>query len=445
MKNIPKEFLVKVLKTIYQDNISLPFHNISSNGKPIVVIDLFDWRFSNQARINHQLDRYTLQRFGGTVNSSDLIKRKISNSGFKISLFPGFHRAGTLLELTHEDFSDLDYQPAILVNNLSDCLKKSIGCLDNWKFPGNYKIEIINQGYYHNYSIINEELINNPVIDLSIKIADSLSLGSKKRRNSELTPGYFYCLNNREAFLCLGKIKNTTVYRNGYGYKSPLSIYNLGRLFESPYTLFFNDKKEKEVIESGYLILRITTEETIDYLLNYERKPVNLYQLIYNMPKEILMRSLSYFSDIGCIDKLLATKIDGRQAILLEPTENPVETVKDVISYLLKSKDIRLDVSVDTLSVYLCFEELIDEEIFEKILTTIAKRYDYLITSLKNLSMFGSDSEKLVDFIYDTDEEIKSIGNYLGQQLSSLRSFCQGNHGYKLKPLTKDDLRKIIA
>lgn len=441
MKNIPKDFLVKVV-----DNPTLVRKDLRvsiSNGKPLIVVDFFDWRFSNQQNtINRAtyLTRYRHSSVCSDVRSLDISTRKVNNSGFKVRLTPHMYRGYLLLELIHPEFDNLNYQPSIICYSLPTCLSKSGGYLNNWEFPGTYKLNIVSLGFNQKYELISESG-EDSYTEMSIKIGEVLN--SKIKRSSKLEPGYFYCLNNRDLFLCLGKISNAKVYKSTTK-RSGISTPDM--LFENLGSIWSNVESN---IDEGYLIFPIHNTETLDYLKCFIGKSVTLFDLISNIPNNLAESSIfNRWLNIGCVSKVLAKKVLNDSIDIEILSQDPLEITKSAVLSMIKCN--KLSLCDNTFPAFAHFaEETIntDSKLFDQMLSILNNRYNYTAKYFCNL-VEDMKLETLVELVFENQIHLneilvyRKVGQYYLNKISEISKFVSGYQS--IRPITKEELIRIL-
>ena len=443
MKNIPKDFLINVVENTTLDKGVV---RISSNGKPLVIVDFFDWRFSNQNHVKGRaayLTRYRNCNICSDSSAIKLVTKKINNSGFRVKLTPHRYYGSPLLELIHPEFDNLSYQPSITCYSLFECLSKSGGYLNNWEFPGTYKLGIVSLGYNQKYELISESG-EDSYTEFSIKIGEVLSYKIKK--SSNLEPGYFYCLNNRDLFLCLGKVDKPKVYKSFPKSKSTVSTPDL--LFES---LGYYETVESS-IESGYLIIPIRNTEIRDYLKFFIGKTVTLYELISNIPYNIAEPLIFHrWLCMGCINKVPASKVlEERINIETLTQEDILETSKSAVLSMIKNKKISFNDDTFSAFAYFAKETInVDKDLFNKMLGILGSRYGGVVKYVYNNFLYENYSySTFVDMIVgDYCQAIdllnsKKVPSYYSNKLEELGKFTKGYQS--IRPLEKKDLLEIF-
>ena len=321
MKNIPKNLFTYLVDRGDCLNVIESEEFIQSiTGKPVIIVDFIDYRYSGRKRYTYKLKWYQdikLKRSykyfyhsyieNEKKNLSDsFVGFNLPNSSFKLRLNTSFsaskyYGSYVILELVNEYFDDLLYQPAIYLDTekFIKLLNSCKGCLENGMIPGNYKIEIVSLSHYSDYNLINED---DPKIEDAISILVGESILNKKTRN--LLPGHFYCFDNREVFLCLGEINDINGYSRKYYNKEPVSIFI--NSFLSSISLSY--------IENGYLIVPISyLDISILYqIINLVNKKIDKYELI----KYVLDISISNWNSYWC-GKLLSI-IDKNNCLAID-------------------------------------------------------------------------------------------------------------------------------
>lgn len=462
MKNIPKNLFTYSLD---QENclkiIQSGGFTQSITGKPVIIVDFIDYRYSRRKRYTYKLKWYQDIKLKRSCNYIENEKKKLSdsfvgfylpNSSFKLRLNTSFsvskyYGSYVILELVSEYFDDLLYQPAIYLDTgkFIKLLNSCKGCLENGMIPGNYKIEIVSLSHYSDYNLINED---DPKIEDAISILVGESILNKKTRN--LLPGHFYCFDNREIFLCLGEINDIYGYSRKYYKKEPVSIFI--NSFLSSISLSY--------IENGYLVVPISYYLDISILyqiINLVNKKIDKYELI----KYVLEISISNWNSYRC-DKLFSI-IDKNNCLAIDLNIS-VDIIGD---YSIDLKGLLKNCILETInninehedggnrgcktqsfiSLLLFISDIVgnDIDLRKRFINCIVD----LLSGIKEVKRNFKDKSSFNDFILNYDG---SNFSYKGTNLSFydkhfakiFKSLMTGIPEYGLIKITKEELNYII-
>lgn len=368
MKNIPKNLFTYLLdRGDCLDKIQSNKFIRSVTGKPVIITDFIDYRYSGRKRYSNNLKRYQAIKFSRSIcvyNNEDrvypsdsFVGFKLPNSEFKLRLNTSFSNySHALLELVSKHFDDLLYQPAICINFSSfiKLLNSCGGCLENGMIPGNYKLGIVSLGTYSVYDLVNEDF-HDVRETLSILVGESIL--NKKTR--DLLPGHFYCFDNRDIFLCLGKISNIDGYSRKYYKKDPVSI-------------FINNQSLSNLshIEDGYLIVPLvyTDISVLSQLVNLTNKEIDIQELVnYLLSISISNRNNYGFNKLlSVIEKSNCLAIDLNISIdIVDYSIDLKKLLKDCILETINSLDDLVRDGIykaqSFLSLYLFISDLVDD------------------------------------------------------------------------------------
>lgn len=277
MKNIPKDLFCFLIKKEDINSI-ITYNYYSKTGKPIILTRFIDGRLykSGDNSKVRSLKYYQKLNYRGSIrgdvenNKVDFLGLKLPNSGFKLRL-NNFFNGVFIIELIHDSFNDLFYQPAVYLNayKFTKLMNSCNGFMEDSILLGNYIMELITN---RDVSFINDvEDRNIPINNLSIEIGNTLSI--TKRKTTDLIPGHFYCFDNKDIVLCIDNLQNIDGYFNHRRYSKSM-----------PYSYFINDFTSTYSINvlSGYLVVPINclSDNIINYFLKLRGKVVDRHYLI---------------------------------------------------------------------------------------------------------------------------------------------------------------------
>lgn len=471
MKNIPKNLFIYSLdqESCLKIIQSGKFIKSTTTGKPVIIVDFIDHRYSGRKRYKNKLRYYQnikLKRsipeiMYGYVEDEEYKKSLLDsfvgfylpNSGFKLkintsSTFTKYYGTCVLLELINERFDDLLYQPAIYLDTdkFIKLLNMCNGCLENGVIPGSYRIEINSLNQYSDYNLISE-------IDPNIEDKISMLVGEliSNRKTRKLIPGHFYCFDNREVFLCLGEINDINGYSRKYYKKEPVSIFI--NSFLSSISLSY--------IENGYLVVPISYYLDISILyqiINLVNKKIDKYELI----KYVLEISISNWNSYRCgklfsiIDKnnCLAIDLNISVDIIGDYSIDLKDLLKNCILETINNMNEHEDGSnrecktQSFISLFLFISDIVGDDV------DLRKRFINCIvelcgSELREVKRNFKDKNSFNDFILNYDG---SNFSYKGTTLSFydkhfakiIKSLMTGIPEYGLIKITKEELNYII-
>ena len=471
MKNIPKNLFIYSLD---QENCLKIIQSgkfiKSTTGKPVIIVDFIDHRYSGRRRYKDKLRYYQnikLKRsipeiMYGCVEAVEYKKSLLDsfvgfylpNSGFKLkintsSILTKYYGTYVLLELINERFDDLLYQPAIYLdtNKFIRLLNMCNGCLENGVIPGSYRIEINSLSQYSDYNLISE-------IDPNMEDKISMLVGEliSNRKTRKLIPGHFYCFDNRSTFLCLGKISDINGYSKKYYKTDPISILN-DSILSSIHGCYVDH------IETGYLVVPLDYlgPSILTQIVGLSNKKVDIYSLVnyilgmcisnwgifrFEKMLSVISEDVCLAVDLGIsvIDPKYHCSVDLKDLL----KKSILEIINNIDEFMNHSKD-KIAKSFIPLYLFVSDDVVNDTNLRKRFLESIV---DSLSGDLiRSIKAFGKIS--LIDLIsnYDNSKDTHrgaflSYYDKLSARLFS--SLISGLPEHKSVKITKEELNYII-
>ena len=472
MKNIPKNLFIYSLdqESCLKIIQSGKFIKSTTTGKPVIIVDFIDHRYSGRKRYKNKLRYYQnikLKRsipeiMYGYVEDEEYKKSLLDsfvgfylpNSGFKLkintsSIFTKYYGTCVLLELINERFDDLLYQPAIYLDTdkFIKLLNMCNGCLENGVIPGSYRIEINSLNQYSDYNLISE-------IDPNIEDKISMLVGEliSNRKTRKLIPGHFYCFDNRSTFLCLGKINDVNGHSRKYYKNDPVRILS-DCILPSIHGSYVDH------IETGYLVVPLDylDPSILTQIVGLSNKKVDIYSLV-NYILEICISNWGIFR----FEKMLSVVSEDVLAVdlgisVIDPKyhycsvdlkdllkESILELINNIDEFMNHNKD-KIAKSFIPLYLFVSDDVVNDANLRKRFLDSIIDSLgDELIRSIKAL-----DKNFLIDLISNYDDSKDTYRNvslsYKDKFFARLFSLLiSGLPEHKSVKITKEELNYII-
>ena len=443
LKKIPKTLKLILVKKLKESEVS-HYHSHSSNdGRRLFLINPVPSKNTSSVKL-HDLYRYHYNNY----NEEELYYEFIQNTGFKIRLNYNTYRyrnytSMPTIEVYHEKFKDLPYQPIIYINytQLLNLLGRYGGNLGaNGEFPGTYKIEIVTTGHYPIYEFICEDNMDHRSL-VSSKYGELLET---VKRTSTWIPGNVYVLSNRDVVLYLGSAKNIKYRKRYYTYSNEIinlfstDFYSIDYLFGEdnssvPYTVSANNS----------LVVRLfnyrTNTEDFSYFFNPDlSRIVSVKDFISTFIRDLLIDNKSDlgFIKLGDKTKQLAA-IDLGKLVNFSSDfykDNVLEDIINELSYNIENN--KIVVNDKTKGIFL-------SEYFIKLNELPQIKYESLKFVLQSYKyLFDFYAEKYPSISHSNVEDvIKSVINYTPGDCSDWRSGSLTKFSKNFKTLLDGDSR----
>lgn len=469
MKNIPKNLFIysldqeKCLKIIQNGKFIK-----STTGKPVIIVDFIDYRYSGRKRYKNKLWYYQNIKLKRSISGimydyseSEEYKKSLldsfvgfylPNSGFKLkihtsSILTKYYGTYVLLELINERFDDLLYQPTIYLSTekFIRLLNMCNGCLENGVVPGSYRLEINSLSQYSDYNLISE-------IDPDIEDKISMLVGEliSNRKTRKLIPGHFYCFGNRSTFLCLGKISDINGHSRKYCKNDPVRILS-DCILPSIHGYYIDH------IDTGYLVVPLDylDPSILTQIVGLSNRKVDIYNLV-NYILEICIsnwgnfrfeRMLSVISEDVCLAVDLGISVmDPKYHCSVDLKDllkkSILEIINNIDEFMNHNKD-KIAKSFIPLYLFVSDDVVNDTNLRKRFLESIVDSLGgELIRSIKVF-----DKNYLIDFIlnYDDSKDCSTSLSYYDKFFLRLfSSLISGLPEHKSVKITKEELNYII-
>ena len=256
LSKIPKTFKIGLINKVVD---SSTYTKYSNNGKRLFRINPIPKKEATPTKLR-SITEYHYHDYKDTIKYIDVL-----NTGFTIKLNTSnydwrYYNSLPIIELYHDKFKDLPYQPYISISyhHLLQLLSTVEGkLLEGAEFPGTFKIKVVSTGHYPIYFLVNENCPKD-LDKLSIRYGNLLETVN---RTSKWIPGHMYVLSDRSVLLYVGKIKDIVVERSSY-YNYSTTLYNL---FDATCSNLFSDSSKKSISENNALVIRLYKYNSEDY------------------------------------------------------------------------------------------------------------------------------------------------------------------------------------